>query len=364
MYVMLNEQTNIIEIIATDFITQSLTLRYDICTCDLCKDAMLQYLIPKILIHDLPEKKGSLSDLIEQIKLQQGEAISRLAITAIETVSKNPPHKLAEDKKVTFQLLLNKIFIDRGLDFSRYRREILKRRIALRIRANKLRSYSEYITFLNKTPEEYDKLFDILCINVSEFFRDPEVWVAIKYLLENLIRKKIQKNNTSIRIWSAGCANGEEAYSIAILLKDIVSALSIPFFVEVIGTDIDKGCLKAAALGEYGKGSLKNADEATLKKYFIALENGYRIKDEVKKLASFKYRDLISHGPIEQTDVILCRNVFIHFERSLQTQLLSKFHASLKEHGYLVMGKVETILEQSKSIFQKIDSNSIIYQKI
>lgn len=360
---MLTEQKNVIENIAAEFIKQSLTLRFDICTCELCKKEILAIVISKINAKYCPEEENLLQKCIEETKKEQGESISRCVLSAIETISKNPPHKLEDDLKASLQLLLDKIFIDRGLDFSRYRREILKRRIALRVRANKLTSYSEYIDFLLKNPEEYDKLFNILCINVSEFFRDPEVWIAIKYLLENLLRKKIQNKDTSFRIWSAGCANGEEPFSMAILLKEIAQNIRWSYPIEIIATDIDKGCLKTASTAEYPKESLKNVDEKTLTKYFTAAQNGYRLKEEIKNKVTFIYQDLISKEPIEQTDIILCRNVFIHFERSLQSQLLDKFHKSLKKNGYLIMGKVETILEEAKETFQKIDFNSIIYQK-
>ncbi len=360
---MLVEQKNVIESIAAEFITQSLTLRFDICACELCKKEILSIVLSKISAKYCPEEENLLQKCIEETKKEQGESISRSVLNAIETVSKNPPHKLEEDLKLSLQQLLDKIFIDRGLDFSRYRREILKRRIALRIRANKLSSYSKYIDFLLKNPEEYDKLFNILCINVSEFFRDPEVWIAIKYLLENLLRKKIQNKDTSFRIWSAGCANGEEPFSIAILLKEIAPNIPWSYPIEIIATDIDKGCLKAASTAEYTKERLRNVDEKTLTKYFIAAQNGYRLKEEIKNKVTFLYQDLISKEPVEQNDIILCRNVFIHFERSLQSQLLDKFRKSLKKNGYLIMGKVEAILEQAKETFQKIDFNSIIYQK-
>lgn len=360
---MIIEQKNILESVAMDFINQSLAVRYDICTCKLCKKEILDIVLSKITARYLPLEESQRQKSAKEIKAELGNSISREVLLAIETVCKKPSHKLESDLKLALQLLLDKIFIARGLDFSRYRREILKRRIALRIRANNLYSYAEYIDFLLKNPEEYDKLFNILCINVSEFFRDPEVWVAIKYLLENLLRKKIQNKDTSLRIWSAGCASGEEPFSIAIVLKEITQNISWSYPIEIIATDIDKGCLKAASTAEYTKESLKNVDEKTLAKYFIAVQNGYRLKEEVKNMVTFRYQDLISKEPVEQTDIIFCRNVFIHFERSLQAHLLDKFHISLKENGYLVMGKVETILDQERETFQKIDFNSIIYQK-
>ncbi len=352
-----------IKSIIMDFINQSLAVRYDICTCKLCKEEILDIVLSQITAEYFPLKESLRQKSAQEIKKELGYSISREVLFAIETVCKKPSHKLESDLNLSLQLLLDKIFIARGIDFSRYRREILKRRIALRIHANNLYSYYEYIDFLLKNPKEYDKLFDILCINVSEFFRDPEVWIAIKYLLENLLRKKIQNKDTSLRIWSAGCAKGEEPFSIAILLKEITQNIPWSYHSEIIATDIDKGCLKAASTAEYAKESLRNVDEKTLTTYFIAAQNKYRLKEEIKNKVTFLYQDLISKEPVEQTDIILCRNVFIHFDRSLQSQLLDKFYKSLKKNGYLIMGKVETILDQAKETFQKIDFNSIIYQK-
>lgn len=354
---------NIVEDIAADFLNIALMLRYDICTCPICRNDMLAYVLSRVPAKYITTEQGALHTIIEQTKVEHEAEIARAIISAIEIVSKNPRHALREDKKQTFQLLLNKIFEDRGLDFRHYRQEILKRRTALRMRANNVESYSEYLRLLIKKPEEYDKLFEVLYINVSEFFRDSEIWVTLKYLLENLIRQKTQRNERAIRIWSAGCANGEEPYSVAILLKEILKYGINQFSLEIIGTDIDKKCLRLAEIAEYSRDNLKNVDEKYLKSYFIALRRNYQLKKEIKDMVRFQYLDLISQDIIAETDIVLCRNVFIYFERSLQEQLLMKFYRALKTGGYLIMGKVETILREAKEIFEEIDANAHIYRK-
>jgi chemotaxis protein methyltransferase CheR len=354
---------NIIEDIASDFLNSALSLRYDICTCNQCRNEMLAYILSRVPAKYVTTEKGALHTIIEQERVEHEAEIARAMIDAIETISKNPRHTLREDKEQTFQLLLNKIFEDRGLDFRHYRQGVLKRRIAIRMHANKVESYSGYLRLLIKNPKEYEKLFDVLCINVSEFFRDPEIWVTIRYLLENLIRNKKQRNDKSIRIWSGGCAGGEEPYSVAILLKEILKDDLSWFSLEIIGTDIDRKSLSTAETAEYPKERLKNVDAKILKKYFVACSGGYKLNAQIKDMVGFQYQDLISQDFIEETDLVLCRNVFIYFNRSLQEQLLMKLYKCLKAGGYLIMGKVETILQEAKGILEEIDVNACIYRK-
>lgn len=355
---------NIIEDIAADFLKSALALRYDICTCGQCQTDMLAYVLSRVPAKYTTTDIGALHTLMEQTRIEHQGAIARAVISAIEIISKNPRHELKEDKQRAFEVLLNKIFEERGLDFRHYRRELLKRRVALRMRANQVNSYSEYLHVLIKKPEEYDRLFETMCINVSEFFRDPEIWITVKYLFEDLIRRKNKENDTHLRIWSAGCANGEEAYSAAILLKDMLKYDISRYSVEIIGSDIDKKCINETGFARYPRESLRNVDESTLKRYFTSLLGGsYRLNKEIKDMVSFRYLDLIGQDYIENADVIFCRNVFIYFSRSLQEYLLTKFYKSLKTGGYLVMGRVETILREAKEIFEEVDFNARIYRK-
>jgi chemotaxis methyl-accepting protein methylase len=216
---------------------------------------------------------------------------------------------------------------------------------------------------LIKNPEEYEKLFDVLYINISEFFRDPVVWQSLRGHLESLIQQKLQMNDRHIRVWSAGCANGEEAYSIAILLKEILDYNAAQFSIEIYGTDIDKKCLKAADAAGYSKESLKNVDDKYLKNSFTSSGKDFIVKEEIRNLVQLESRDLILDDFIEATDVILCRNVFIFLERDLQEQLLTKFYKSLKTGGYLILGKVEMILGEAKEIFEEIDFKNRVFRK-
>jgi chemotaxis methyl-accepting protein methylase len=358
---------NIIEDIATDFLNVILALKYDICTCDMCKNDMLAYVLSRVPAKYVTTEEGSLHTIIEQTKAEHQAQIGREIIKAIEVVSKNPRHEIKENREKSFELLLEKIYQDRGLDFRHYRRELLKRRIAIRMRANRLNLYSEYLRLLIKKSEEseeYDKLFEVLTINVSEFFRDTDAWASLRIILENLIKNKKQNKDYSIKIWSAGCAKGEEAYSLAILIKDLLKK-DKQFSVKIYGTDIKQECIKTAKIAEYTKEHLKNVSTDYLNTYFEHAGGRYRVRKELKDLVEFRQLDLIISPHLENMDlVLLCRNVFIYFSRSLQEALLMKFYKSLVKGGYLILGKVETILGEAREIFREINYAAKIYQKI
>lgn len=361
---MMEKQKNIMEDVAREFLNNAIMLRYDICTCILCRQDMLTQVLADIPAEYRLSEAISPS-VIEQIKQKHKGALAKAAMNAIMTVSANPKHKLTEDKAEAFKLLLNNILEDRNLDFRQYNQGVIRRKIGFRMHMNSVTSYLEYARFLRKDPDEYEKLLSALCINVSEFFRDIEVWVTIRYLLENLINQKKLKNDKSIRLWSAGCASGEEPYSLAMVLKELLKTWLPDFSLEIHATDIDKKCLAAAHAGIYDKNAVKNLEAKHLKNYFIAQSDGnYQVKDEIKKMVKFQYLDLIKQDFIKETDVILCRNVFIYFNRELQLHLLRKFHQSLKAGGYLVKGKAETIINEVSGCFEDVDSNARIYKKI
>ena len=360
---MASKLKNIIEDIARDYLNSALTLRYDICTCSICKNDMLAFVLSRLPAHYVTTEQGALHTIIQQHRVEHQAEIARAIIEAIDIISKSPRHQLKEDKNKIFLLLLDKIRDDRGLDFHHYHQDLLKRRVAIRLRATGINTYSDYLLLLIKNPEEYDKLFETLCINVSEFFRDPEIWETVKSIFQNMLRQKKVDHNPFIRIWSAGCANGEEPYSIAIMLKEILLAEKANFRIEIASTDVDKKCLKSAQKGFYLKSSLKNVSKELLDKYFTPEEGGFKINPEIKQLVTFSYLDLTSPDYIKNADIVFCRNVFIYFDRNLQEQLLVKFSTALRPEGYLVMGKSETLIREAKEIFQEIDLNARLYRK-
>jgi chemotaxis methyl-accepting protein methylase len=350
----------IIEELAREIVSNSLNYRYDICACPRCKNDITNHIVSKICASSIHLD----SENAQETKTFYQREVNRLMLPAVEYVSSHPGHIDTEDRKKTFSALLHKISGERGLDLRNYHTDILKRRIALRLQHNSIPSYSKYIEFLTKNPKEYDRLFETLCINVSEFFRDAPVWVTVQYLFENLIAAKIKNKQNSIKLWSAGCANGEEPYSIAIALKEALRGIPQITRVEILATDVDKACLNFAQEAMYSKESLKNISPKLLARYFELSEGKFSVKDDTKKLVNFDYLDLTSQKYPENIDVLTCRNVFIYFNRRLQGQILDKFCDCLNPGGYLIMGKSEALGSEYEHCLEAIDANARIFRKI
>lgn len=318
---MVEKLKNIIEDIAIDFLDKTLTSRIDICSCSMCKNDMLAYVLSRVPAKYVTTEKGALHTIIDQTRIEKEAEVGRAVITAMETIGAHPRHESKEDKNQTFQILLDKIYEDRGIDFRHYHHELLKRRLSIRMHLNKVSSLSDYLMILLKNPQEYDKLFEVLCINVSEFFRDPAVWDAARNILKSVIQQKVQLNAKKMVIWSAASAYGEEPYSIAIMIKELLkTGIAKNLEIEIYASDIDPKALRGCEKADYGKTVLKNVTPVYLKTYFTPQVASWKVKNEIKKMVTFKSINLISQDYINNTDVVFCRNVFIYFTRSLQDQ--------------------------------------------
>ncbi|HRZ14928.1 MAG TPA: protein-glutamate O-methyltransferase CheR [Candidatus Omnitrophota bacterium] len=355
---------NLIEIIALETLERSLNMRYDICTCAKCRKDMLKEVLAQVAPKTVSVTREELDAAVQQAREEHQREINHVVLKAIDTIDANPGHPPLEDRKKAFRRLLERILQDRGLDFRNYHIDLLKRRFALRIKLNNLSSYTEYMNLLARQPQEYEKLFETLCINVSEFFRDKPVWITIRYLIETLAREKMRNNDTSLRIWSAGCACGEEMYSMAILLREVLKTTLLHFKVELFATDVDKACLNTAQKAEYPKDRLINTEPELVSKYFAVSGDNYRVLESVKSMVAFNYLDLTSQEYLKDIDILLCRNVFIYFNKELQHQILKQFHESLRLNGYIVLGKSENMVYEMKNYFEDTDSNARIYRKI
>jgi chemotaxis protein methyltransferase CheR len=360
---MADKLKNIIEDIARDFLNSALTLRYDICTCSICKNDMLAHILSHVPAKYVTTEQGALHTIMQQTRVEHQAEIARAIMAAVEVISKAPRHQIKEDKSQTFQILLDKIHEDRNIDFSHYHQDLLRRRVAVRIRTLGLPSYSDYLRLLLSTPTEYDRLLEVLCINVSEFLRDPVVWTQVRKLFEASIRHKKSIREKSFKVWSAGCACGEEPHTIGILLREILGAELSGFSVEIVATDVDSKAMETAKKGEYEKKSVKNLDKALIDKYFVCSGGMCQANDQIRDMIEVKYLDLTTNDLVKDCDFVFCRNVFIYFDRSLQEQLLMKFYNGLKPAGYLTMGKSETLIREAIQIFDPVDVENRIYRR-
>ncbi|MBU0549113.1 MAG: protein-glutamate O-methyltransferase CheR [Candidatus Omnitrophica bacterium] len=252
----------------------------------------------------------------------------------------------------------------RGIDLSSYRENFLFRRLSHRMKLCNLDSLAEYLSRIKKNDEEFNKFLDTLAINVSQFFRDSEVFDYFrKYCLKDIIGRKESGASKTIRIWSAGCAQGQETYSLAIMLKEELVQRK-DFFVKIWGTDIDSGILEKAREAKYDLGSLKEVDKRRLDKYFRPLPGGlFQLDAGIKEMARFTRCDLFCEPPLKYVDAIFCRNVMIYFSWKEQDRLFNKFYNTLCSKGYLVIGKVETIRGDLRNKLLPVALSHKIFQK-
>lgn len=230
--------------------------------------------------------------------------------------------------------ILEKVYQKRGFDFRQYKETTLTRRIERRLKATKAASYQEYLAVLDADPTEYKKLLDDLTIKVTEFFRDPKAWEALgRRVMPEIIQYKMDEPPPSLKIWSAGCATGEEAYSIAILLDQFLSRSAVTIY----ATDIDNDALLKAQEGRYNPISAKGVSKYILDKYFDFDGNTFVIKDAIRTITQFKFHDLVLGEPLKGMDLIICRNVVIYFERPLQEKIFMDFYNGLNNRSYLVL---------------------------
>ncbi|RLF04300.1 MAG: protein-glutamate O-methyltransferase CheR, partial [Thermoprotei archaeon] len=227
-----------------------------------------------------------------------------------------------------------------GIDVFSYKDDFLRRRVRARMIATKCRDFMEYLRLLRTDPHEVKRFLDDMSINVSQFFRDPHIWEKVKTLVfEELIEEKRRTGRRTIKIWSAGCCRGEEPYTISIILHEILGAEINNFFITIIATDIDEDALESAKEGIYPRLSLTSVPLPLLSKYFMPVGNGlYAVKDHVKSLVKFMVHNLLKDPYPLFLDVIVCRNVFIYFSHEAQQRVLERFHRSLNNNGYLILG--------------------------
>lgn len=268
------------------------------------------------------------------------------------------------DEEQAFYAILYKLKRVKGLDFSQYRSACLKRRIDTRLYIHHLKNYKEYIQFLRKNPAEYDELLNAATINVSEFFRDKSSWKFVQQtLLPTLIQKKIDKNQRTIRVWSAGCSSGEEVYTLAIIFNELLGKQIDQFNIKIYGTDIDKISLKKAQEGRYSSENMQNIGADELNRYFDQDGKYYTIKNNLRLFTAFENRDLVLAEPLKCIDLIACRNVLIYFSKALQEKIMAKFNRALNPNGILMLGKTETYGTHMEEYFQPYYPAERIYQK-
>lgn len=259
----------------------------------------------------------------------------------------------------------------RGFDFSGNRPAMIERRISKRLAATQSTNFNDYLNYLKIHPQELDSLIDVLTINVSRFFRNT---LTFEYIADRVLPAIItQKTGTldhSLRVWSAGCSTGEEPYSVAILINELIKNQELNLNLNIFATDIDEGALKKAQAGVYPFESIKSIKYHFLKKYFTIDDESYTLNSEIKELVSFSVYDMLdkkTYVPPESVfgnfDLVLCRNVLIYFQTEYQDTIFDKLYRSLSKKGYLVLGEAEVPKIKYQRYFVKENECCHIYQK-
>jgi len=231
-----------------------------------------------------------------------------------------------------------------GIVLADHKKDMAYNRLVRRLRALGLLSFDSYFRFVTTHPQEFEQFINVLTTNLSSFFRETHHFSFIK---SHVLPKMRERQQQKIRIWSAGCSRGEEAYSIAMTLTDGLLNIS-SMDVKILATDIDSQVLKKADLGVYDIDVIESLYPQSVQKYLLkgvgASSGKVRIKEEIKQLVCFKYLNLINTWPMcGEFDIIFCRNVMIYFNRDTQRRLVSKMHQYLREDGYLFVGHSEAL---------------------
>lgn len=241
-----------------------------------------------------------------------------------------------------------------GHDFSTYKESTMYRRITKRANALQMNDLKKYGEYIRSNPGEIDVLFQDILINVTRFFRDPEAFNIIKNeTLPELVSNK--KEGDTVRIWVPGCSNGEEVYSLAMLLWEVMESTGKNLKVQIFGTDVDEDSIQLAAKRVYPEVNVEDIDDDLRHKFFEKVKEGYQIKGEIGDMTVFSMHNVLKDPPFTDLDMISCRNLLIYLKSNAQKIVLSAFNNALKQGGVLFLGPSESIGESMNSfeIFDK-----------
>ena len=246
-------------------------------------------------------------------------------------------------------------------DFSLYKPSTLERRIARRMTVTRSRSVGDYLERLQEDRAESRALFQDLLIGVTNFFRDPEAFAFLKEkILPGMFART--KDNGSLRAWVAGCATGEEVYSVAILFQEYMAENQSPRELQIFGTDIDPRAIEKARLGRYPKNIAADVDAQRLERFFSKGDNHYRVKREVREPVIFAEQNVLRDPPFSDLDLLVCRNLLIYLQTEAQDRLMPLFHHVLRKDGILFLGSSESISRVSQ-LFEPLSKSYAIFRK-
>ena len=260
------------------------------------------------------------------------------------------------------EALLEFLRASHGFDFTGYKRTTLARRVRHRIDLIGVAGYEAYLDHLQVHPEEFATLFDTILINVTAFFRDPVAWAALgQSVLPGLLEHK--RGRDPVRVWSAGCATGEEAYTVAIACAEAIGLQRFREQVKIFATDLDEGALQVARHGSYPLRDLADVEPRLVEKYFEVQGSSATFRGDLRRCVIFGRHDLVQDAPISRLDLLICRNTLMYFTAEAQARIIARLHYALNDDGFLFLGKAEMLLSHA-DLFAPVDSRSRVFTKV
>jgi len=238
----------------------------------------------------------------------------------------------------------------RQFDLGQYKDRCVRRRIAKRLRSSGALDMASYLERLQHDDDELDTLLATLSIHVSQFFRNPDTFLVLERdILPDLCHRARTAGRKQLRIWSAGCAGGEEAYSLALLIDELAPT---DLEVSILATDISEPVLASARQGLFEPTRLTEVPKAVIDRYFLPEAGRFRLIERIRRMVRFERHNIMTASAYPAADLILCRNVLIYFSRAEQQQIIARFAAALPESGALVLGRAETMSEAGRQLFR------------
>ena len=263
---------------------------------------------------------------------------------------------------MTHDALLEFVKETRGFDFTGYKRSTIQRRVAKRMATVGAERYDDYVDYLELHAEEFAELFNTLLINTTGFFRDPQTW---EYLAAEIAPQLLAARapDSTLRVWCAGCASGEEPYTVAMVLARVMSEAAFRERVKIYATDVDEEALDQARHGAYLPRQIEDVPHDALERFFERTDQRYVFRKELRRCVIFGRNDLVQDAPISRIDLLVCRNTLMYFTAETQGHILRRFHFALDDEGVLLLGKSEMLITHT-DLFVPVELKRRVFRKV
>lgn len=302
----------------------------------------------------LPEKDQATDLVTEQFASKSGQAA--------QSNSSVVPFIGCHVSDALYRQVVETLLEEQKFDLKGYKDQCIRRRLAARIRAAGFQQGGEgYIALLKADTQEQEHLLAALSVHVSQFFRNMSLFKVLDKEIIPYLLKRAQQDRSKLRIWSVGCAYGEEPYSLALLCQKHLEQKEL---LSIIATDLSPEALKQARQGSFPAERISQVPIDMVQKFFVEIEQKYKLDEQIRQMVQFFRHDILTDQPFYRAELILCRNLLIYFSRAQQRKILEKLAEALLPGGYLVLGRAETLAPACRELFRCVDPAERIYQRI